>query len=449
MNSSHSPMNELHEPSPTSDELALLIAPAPRATIVLARLLLTLSLVVAAALVFAPWMQTATGAGRVVALSPVERQQTIQSPLEGRIVRWHVVEGSRVQAGDPIVDLADIDPQMLARIAQERDALLSRIEAAQARAEAVEARLSSLGGSRRAGMNAADLRGSMATERRRAAAQALDAAIAAEKTAKLNIERVAALTQSGLRSRRDLELAELDEVRTRTDVDRARATLEAAKSEEVAIRADATKVGTDASATIEDARAGRAGAQAELAAASAELARIEVRLSRQRAQAVKAPRDGTIMRLLANNEAEMLRAGAPLAILIPDTDARAVELWVDGNDAPLISAGRHVRLQFEGWPAVQFAGWPSVAVGTFGGVVSLVDAHDDGKGRFRVLVTPDNGEPWPVGAFLRQGTRANGWVLLNRVRLGYELWRQFNGFPAVVASDEAAALLKARGEGKP
>jgi hypothetical protein len=88
-----------------------------------------------------------------------------------------------------------------------------------------------------------------------------------------------------------------------------------------------------------------------------------------------------------------------------------------------------VRLQFEGWPAVQFGGWPSVAVGTFGGEVALVDATDDGKGKFRVLVVPTEGELWPSGAYLRQGVRANGWILMEEVPLGWELWRQFNGFP--------------------
>jgi membrane fusion protein, adhesin transport system len=103
---------------------------------------------------------------------------------------------------------------------------------------------------------------------------------------------------------------------------------------------------------------------------------------------------------------------------------------VHGNDAALISPGRHVRLQFEGWPAVQFAGWPSVAVGTFGGRVGFVDATDDGKGRFRVVVVPDpEDEDWPSAQYLRQGVRAKGWVLLEQVRLGFELWRQFNGFP--------------------
>ena len=42
---------------------------------------------------------------------------------------------------------------------------------------------------------------------------------------------------------------------------------------------------------------------------------------------------------------------------------------------------------------------------------------------------------WPDDRYLRQGVRANGWVLLKRVPLGYEIWRQLNGFPPVVADD--------------
>jgi hypothetical protein len=77
-----------------------------------------------------------------------------------------------------------------------------------------------------------------------------------------------------------------------------------------------------------------------------------------------------------------------------------------------------------------------VAVGTFGGRVALVDPSSDELGRFRILVVPDpQDEPWPSREFLRQGARANGFVLLDRVRLGYELWRQANGFPPTVAID--------------
>ncbi|MBL8825787.1 MAG: hypothetical protein JNM18_02290, partial [Planctomycetaceae bacterium] len=37
--------------------------------------------------------------------------------------------------------------------------------------------------------------------------------------------------------------------------------------------------------------------------------------------------------------------------------------------------------------------------------------------------------PDDVRRELRQGVRVNGWIQLNQVTLGYELWRQLNGFP--------------------
>ena len=51
-----------------------------------------------------------------------------------------------------------------------------------------------------------------------------------------------------------------------------------------------------------------------------------------------------------------------------------------------------------------------------------------------VLPDPDD-PPWPQRRYLRQGVQAKGWVLLEQVRLGFELWRQINGFPPVVTPD--------------
>jgi hypothetical protein len=53
-----------------------------------------------------------------------------------------------------------------------------------------------------------------------------------------------------------------------------------------------------------------------------------------------------------------------------------------------------------------------------------------------VLVEPESrleGDVWPAAEFLRQGNQAVGWVFLNRVPLGYEIWRRLNGFPPVLA----------------
>ena len=131
-----------------------------------------------------------------------------------------------------------------------------------------------------------------------------------------------------------------------------------------------------------------------------------------------------------------------MLVLVPDTDVKAVELWVSGVDAVLITPGRHARLQFEGWPAMQFEGWSELAVGTFGGTVAFVDATDDGKAKFRVLIVPDQADqPWPSERFLRQGVRVQGWVLLNRVTVGYELWRKLNAFPPELTKDTSPTDL--------
>jgi multidrug resistance efflux pump len=429
-----------------ADRAALSLVQPPRLSRVLARVLGAAVLVTAVALVAAPWQQSASGSGRVVAFSPAERQQQVEAPIEGRVTRWHVQEGSLVRQGQLLAELTDNDPELLRRLEDERTAVAQRVEAARARVQALEARILQLTGSRTQALSAADARVDMARDRVQAAEQALTAAEASLATAQLQHSRQQALLAQGLTSARTAEVAELEQVRARTEVDRARASLSAARSELRALAGDSGRVGNDVAASVADARASRAAAEAEVASGSAELARMDVRLARQRTQAVHAPMDGTVLRLTGGLGGEMVKGGDPLLVLVPTTEARAVELWVDGNDVPLLGEGRPVRLQFEGWPAVQFTGWPSVAVGTFGGRVALVDSTDDGKGKFRVLVTPDAGDvPWPSGRYLRQGVRVNGWVLLEQVRLGYELWRRFNGFPPVVASAEPSEKGEAKG----
>jgi len=170
--------------------------------------------------------------------------------------------------------------------------------------------------------------------------------------------------------------------------------------------------------------------RSQLATARAELQQVEVRLSRESTQIVRAPRDGTILSLAAGDTATFVAQGQRIARFVPSDVERAVQLYLDGRDAALVETGRKVRLQFEGWPAVQFSGWPSVAVGTFGGEVAVVDRSANQQGLFRVMVVPDPESPdWPEDRFVRLGTQAQGWVLLESVRLGFELWRQMNNFP--------------------
>lgn len=404
------------------------LVPEGRVTPIVARLIAVMLVLTSLVLGFVPWQQTATGKGRVIALAPVDRPHTIEAPLDGRIARWHVGEGARVKEGQLLVELTDNDPEIQERLLRERKANEERLSAARARLDAISTRVSALGTTKQAATTAAGARARMAERRVDAAREALTASSAGAKTAELNVVRQRDLEKEGLASRRTLELAELEVTRARTEEERSRAALYAAEAELLALGTDRTRAESDATAALGDAQAARGAAFAEIAAVEAELARIDVRIARQSAQRVAAPRHGTIVRVVGREGGDIVKAGDLLAVLVPDTHERAVELWLDGNDASLVHAGREVRVQFEGWPAVQVSGWPRVSTGTFAGRVLFVDPSDDGQGRFRAIVVPSG--DWPPHDVLRQGVRASGWVLLSRVSLGWELWRRMNAFPA-------------------
>ena len=138
-----------------------------------------------------------------------------------------------------------------------------------------------------------------------------------------------------------------------------------------------------------------------------------------------------IQRVNAGDAATFVSAGQAIATFVPDDVDRAVELFIDGRDIALVRVGAPVRLQFEGWPVVQISGWPSVAVGTFSGTVVAIDPSAQANGRFRILVAEDTTaeQAWPDPSYVRFGSGARGWVLLETVSVGYEIWRQLNNFP--------------------
>jgi multidrug efflux pump subunit AcrA (membrane-fusion protein) len=385
----------------------------------------------------APWQQNVLGWGQVSAFTPIEREQTIQAPVAGRIAKWHVQEGSKVKTGDVLIEIADLDPDLVVRLREQKAAFEAKVEALEEQVKSYNAQTQSLIATRDLLVTTAQYRLKTALERTRSAEEALAATEATLIAAQAQQTRLKRLLAEGIVSRRDFELSLRDEAIALRSVNSAKASLNAALADQRGAKAEIDRVRADAQSKVDSGSATANKASSDLADSRTSLAKIRIDLARQHAQTVNAPRDGTVFRLFGNPVGAIVKQSDPLLVLVPNTSARAVELWVSGNDAPLITPGRHARLQFEGWPAVQFVGWPSVAVGTFGGTVAFVDSTDDGKGRFRIMVVPDEGDhAWPPPRFLRQGVRAKGWVLLNEVRLGYELWRQLNGFPPVVSLQE-------------
>ena len=409
----------------------------PRIVSVLCRCCVWLFVLIPLLLLISPWQQNIRASGKVIAFAPVQRQQKIESPVAGRITQWFVREGAKVKAGDTLVEIVDVDPDLLPRLTQQRDASKLKLAAKQDELSAYQLQIDNLNSTRDLQIATAQYRLDVAKQRANSAQETILSSQASLDTANLQLERLNRLLVDGLVSKRDAEVAERDKIIALRNLKGQQATLNGAIAEQHAADTEIERIRSDAQARINSATAAMNKTQSEVEDSKSSLLKNDIDLSRQTAQIIKAPRDGSVLRLLENPQGDLVRQGDALLILVPDTNVKAVELWVNGNDVTLITKGRHARLQFEGWPALQFAGWPEMAVGTFGGNVAFVDATDDGKGKFRVVITPDEAsQEWPSERFLRQGVRVEGWVLLNRVTMIYELWRQLNAFPPVYTPEK-------------
>ncbi len=409
---------------------AISLAGSSRGSHLLARILVVVFGMMLVGLVVLPWQQSVRGTGRVIAFDPLDRRINVEAPIAGRVKRMLVVEGQRVAKGDLIAEIQDNDANLLSNVRAQREAISNRVEAARERLASLSAQFQQ--------QQAAKIQ-ALAAGRQRIAAERI-----AAQTAQINFERTELLAKGGLVSQRDLELA----IRER----------DATAANLAAVTSTLTQIEREFDAAGARIQADRNQAEGELAAAERDRSATDVILAQNDQQQIVAPRDGIVLSVTAT-EGTFLRPGSPLATIIPETPNRFAEIWLQGNDVPLVTprrqgpdgkpipgTGSPVRLRFEGWPAIQFVGWPSVAVGTFGGEVVFVDATDDGTGRFRVVVAekPDevmqDGEKktlnWPNNRWLRQGVRADGWVLLQQVPLWLEVWRQLNAFPPIIASKE-------------
>lgn len=389
---------------------------------------------------FLPWQQNITALGKVTAFAPFERVQTIDAPIQGVISQWHVQEASIVKAGDLLLEMRDIDPKFKNRIESQRDNLSSRLQAKKDELKSYQMQQKNLRIARDAKISAAQFKRDVAEQKIRAASEAMSSAQATLDTAQFQVKRLQRLLEDGLVSKRDAEVAERDYEVAKRNYGSAQAQYQSALAETKSASADIRQIQSDTQADLESTTAVINKIYAEVMDSENSLTSSEISLSRQDTQKVLAPRDGIVFRLPFNSSSQIVTQGQPLLVIQPSTNAPAVELMVDGRDAPLISKNSKVRLEFEGWPALQVPGWAKVRVGTFGGRVAFVDPVDNGTGNFRVMVIPDPEEQtWPQARFLRQGISTKGWIMLENVSIGYELWRIFNGFPPRIPVDSEHA----------
>ncbi len=386
---------------------------------------------------FMPWTQTIEGYGKITALFPNQKPQSINAIVGGRIIEWYVREGQQVHKGDTLVHLAEVkdaywDPALLERTKQQLNAkeasliayenkiqfynnqikmiqegLLFKLEQAENKVQQSIMKVSS---------DSADLK-----------AIELDAQVASER-----LKRQEELHKQGIVSLNDLETRRLKYRETQSKLIaqtnklmQSRNELENAKIELNSLRAQYNKDLFKAESEKQSAISDKLQSEAEIAKLKNQFTNYQLR---QANYYILAPQDGYISELYKTGIGEIIKEGETLLTILPLDYQPAIEMFVSAYDIPLIVENAKVRLQFDGWPAFVFSGWPNASFGTFGGKIFTYDQIVNKDGKFRVLVVPDSTDQlWPKA--LKVGSGAITWTMLNDVPIWWELWRIFNGFP--------------------
>lgn len=400
--------NSLKGKFPQDNLYSLRSLNTPMAGKILARWLLSLGILFLIILFF-PWQQNIHGTGQVTALSPSNRPQTIQTIIAGRIQDWKIREGQFVEKGDTIAVISEVkekyfDPKMLQRLREVIQSKEKSLSSKDLKARALKRQIAAL----EEGMK-------IKMEQSRAK---LEAERVRFSNAKNQYERNKKLFEAGnipLTKFQDIEYkyqgSEADFMNAEVEIDR----VQAEYLDKI------NKAESDLNNTLSE----QFETQADLAKLGNEYVNMEIRSQQY---FILAPQAGQVVKATKAGIGETIKEGDPVCSIMPQSTDVAVEMYVKAMDVPLISKGRRVRVEFDGFPALQFSGWPSISVGSFGGTVEVIDVVNTHPGEFRILVIPDPKDtPWPKQ--IRVGSGTKSWVMLDDVPVWYELWRQLNGFP--------------------
>ena len=391
----------------------------------------------ALASVFVPWQQTARCEGEVVARLPQLRRQVVTSSAKGIVssMKPDLREGSLVTEGEVIMELDAFSKDQLELTRQQERSLLEKLSFAklilQNSKDQVVTEQANL--DRSIESSEAEVRANLSKWKQAKAKAEAQKRVHDQAFQDLQVSRkLRGDAEPEIAYQRAMNKEKAEEQKLIESHEAVNEAFEELNGKEQMLESKRKEVETK----VIELKSKVAKAESEITTITKELQDVLVKLGELDRLKILSPSSGRIQAILGQVGTNTVKEGDKLFEVIPDTSDLAVELNVRGLDLPLIHIGDDVRLQFDGWPAIQFVGWPSVAVGTFGGKVIAVNPSDDSKGNFKIIVGPNPDDPkqekWPDSRYLRQGVRAKGWVILSTVPLGFEIWRQLNGFPPTI-----------------
>lgn len=386
---------------------------------------------------FLPWTQNIKSRGKVTTLRQEQRQQGIYSAITGKVVQWYIKEGDMVNEGDTIARLQEVkveylDPSLIERTRQQivskELANRSYLDKANTATEQTSAMTEGLR------LKIAQLQNKIAQTKAKIQADSMemlaarnDFAIASEQ-----LKRQKQMYDQGLVSLTQYE--QRNQAYQNSLAKRTGSEIKFLNSKQdlINLSIDLNAVNQEYLEKVSKVRGERFQSLSQVASGQADIEKLKNQYDsyklRNELYYVIAPQGGQVTRAIKAGLGEIVKEGEELAQIVPNRTDMAIEIFVKPLDITLLQTGSSVNVIFDGIPAIVFSGWPKQSYGTFRGVVTAISNTVDPSGNFRVLVKPDPKErPWPTT--LRLGTATDTFILLKDVPLGYEIWRNINGFP--------------------
>jgi multidrug resistance efflux pump len=388
-------------------------------------------------ILFMPWTQNIRSRGNVTTLRQEQRPQEINSIIPGRVVKWLVKEGDYVNAGDTILQLAEIkddylDPNLLGRTQEQLSAKQLSMDYYKSKVGTAGQQIGALGSAR--GLKQTQLVNKQEQLRLKVESDKADVQAANNdfNIATLQFNRARAMYDSGLISLTQFEQRNQAYQNATAKKISAENKLANTQQEQAINRIEMNSVEQEYAEKISKAQGDQFQSMSQIATGQGDIAKLQNQYSNYNIRSglyyIRAPQSGQITKAKKAGIGEMVKDGEMIVEIVPDQVDYAIELFVRPVDLPLLDTGQKVRFLFDGFPAIVFSGWPKASYGTFGGKVAAIESSASANGLFRILVKEDPADrKWPRQ--LRMGTGAQGMALMKNVPIWYELWRQINGFP--------------------
>ena len=403
---------------------------------VLLKLLFVLS-AIGLIILFLPWTQNVRAKGNVTTLKPEQRPQTIHSVIPGRIEKWYVSEGDYVDKGDTILFLSEVkdeyfDPELLGRTQEQLKAKEMSVSSYMEKVKSLDNQVDALIETQKLRFNQAKNNIQRAKLKVTADSIDLEAAKVNLNIAQKQLARMEELYEKGLKSLTDLETRKLKMQSAQAELISQESKLLSSKNELINAKIELANIRNEYKDKISKAESEKYAALSSMYDAEAVVTKLQNQYMNYSVRTgmyyVTAPQNGYITKAIQSGIGETITEGEAIVSIMPADYELAVEMYVKPVDLPLMKLGKHVRIQFDGWPAVVFSGWPNLSFGTFGGTVVAIDNFISPNGKYRILVAQDpKDHSWPEP--IRPGAATNNMALLNDVPIWYELWRKINGFP--------------------